>query len=166
MVAIAPEILHLFISPGHNYFGHHGREPEAFPLSEVDAIGCVAGCGIKGDRFFNYKPDYPGQVTFFADEHYQELCAQLDVYSKSPAVLRRNIITRGVDLGGLVGVDFEIQGVRFRGRQEARPCYWMDQAFAPGAELALQGKGGLRAEVLSDGWLHRTARVSAAVPLA
>ena len=51
--------------------------------------------------------------------------------------------------------EFEIQGVRFRGHGEAKPCYWMNQAFAPGTQEALQGQGGLRAEVLSDGCLRR-----------
>jgi MOSC domain-containing protein YiiM len=156
MAEISPEILRLFISPGHNYFGHHGREPDQHPIVEVDEINCVAGSGIRGDRFFNYKSNYTGQVTFFADEVFQKLCARLDVHSKSPGVLRRNILTRGVVLGELMGRDFEIQGVHFRGHQESKPCYWMDQAFAPGAELALQGQGGLRAEVLSDGCLRRT----------
>ncbi|MFI5335718.1 MAG: MOSC domain-containing protein [Opitutales bacterium] len=155
MPEVIPEILHLFISPGHNYFGHHGREPGKHATLEVDAITCVAGCGIEGDRFFSYKPDYPGQVTFFADEVFQEMCAQFHLSGKSPAVFRRNIITRGADLNGLIGREFEVQGLRFRGTQESKPCYWMNQAFAPGAETALQGRGGLRAEVLSGGVLRR-----------
>jgi MOSC domain-containing protein YiiM len=159
MAETAPEILRLFISPGHNYFGHHGRAPDRHPTLEVEEVDCVAGCGIKGDRFFSYKADYSGQVTFFADEVYQELCTRLHVHSKSPGVLRRNILTRGVDLAALIGAEFEIQGVRFRGRQESKPCYWMNEAFAPGAEQALQGQGGLRAEVLSDGCLRRTVLV-------
>ena len=47
--------------------------------------------------------------------------------------------------------------MRFRGVEECRPCYWMDQAIAPGAEAWLKGKGGLRAKILSDGWLTRDA---------
>ena len=156
MPDFSPEILRLFVSSGHNYFGHHGREPDAHPTLEVDEIECVAGCGIRGDRFFSYRKDYPGQVTFLADEVFRELCSTLEVHAKSPGVLRRNILTRGVDLRALVGVEFEIQGIRFLGRQDAKPCYWMDQAFATGAEKFLQGQGGLRAEVLSSGWLRRT----------
>ena len=44
------------------------------------------------------------------------------------------------------------------GEEEAKPCYWMDTAFGPGAENALQGVGGLRAKILSDGEL-RLSRV-------
>jgi hypothetical protein len=31
----------------------------------------------------------------------------------------------------------------------------MDQAFHPGAESALKGRGGLRARILTSGILHR-----------
>jgi hypothetical protein len=66
------------------------------------------------------------------------------------------VITRGVHLNDLIGVEFEIQGVQFFGREECRPCYWMDFAFSPGAENVLKGRGGLRAEILKDGHLQRT----------
>ena len=68
---------------------------------------------------------------------------------------RRNVLIRGADLTGLIGRDFEIQGVVFRGVAECKPCYWMDGAVAPGAEAWLKGRGGLRAQILNDGWLHR-----------
>jgi MOSC domain-containing protein YiiM len=111
----------------------------------------LAGRGLVGDRFFDYSPGYPGQVTFFGDEAFGDLCAQLGVRDKTPAVLRRNIVTRGLDLNALIGREFAVQGVRFRGVQESKPCYWMDGAFGPGAHEALKGRGGLRAEILSDG---------------
>jgi hypothetical protein len=39
----------------------------------------------------------------------------------------------------------------------------MNRAFAPGAEDFLQGNGGLRAKILSDGKLRSTALVPGAV---
>ncbi len=150
------EILHLYISPAHNYFGHHGRAADEHPTIELDSIECVAGHGIRGDRFFDYRNDYKGQITFFADEVYRALCEQFGVYDKTPSVLRRNAITRGVDLNTLIGSEFEVDGVRLRGIEECRPCYWMDQAFAPGAEKFLRGRGGLRARIVSGGELRVT----------
>ena len=58
----------LFTSPGHNYFGHHERPPADFPLVASDSIECVSGRGIRGDRFFDYRHDYKGQITFFSGE--------------------------------------------------------------------------------------------------
>jgi MOSC domain-containing protein YiiM len=157
------EICHLYISPGHNFVGHHGREPDTHPMIEVPVIECVAGHGIRGDRYLDFKDDYKGQITFFSLDVFNELCAALDVHDCSPAAARRNVITRGVDLNEYIGKEFEIQGVRFYGTEESAPCYWMDRAFAPGAQVFLKGNGGLRARILSDGKLHSTALVPSAV---
>lgn len=145
----------LLLSPGHNFFGHHGGPAGQSPVVEVEALECVAGRGLRGDRFFDYKPDYKGQITFFALETWEALLAALGQAGGSPGAVRRNVFTRGVELGELIGRDFELQGVRFQGAEECRPCYWMDQAVGPGAEAWLKGRGGLRARILSDGVLRR-----------
>jgi len=126
-------------------------------MIECAEVKLRAGRGIEGDRFFDFKSGYKGQVTFFADEVYEDLRARLGVRDRQPSVFRRNVITRGIDLNTLIGVEFEVQGVRFAGTQECTPCYWMDRAFAEGAEAALQGRGGLRARILTDGVLRAEA---------
>jgi len=153
---VAMEICHLFISSGHNFVGHHGREPDTHPMIETFEIECVAGRGISGDRYFDFKDDYKGQITFFSLEVFDELCSALQIPGCSPSVARRNVITRGVDLNDLIGQEFEVQGVRFFGMEECRPCYWMDGAFAPGAGEFLKGRGGLRAKILTNGRLRST----------
>jgi MOSC domain-containing protein YiiM len=150
-------IMRLFLSPGHNFFGRHERAPGENPILERPRIHCVAGRGIEGDRFFDHQDNYKGQITFFSLEVFEELCAQLGVAGKSPAIARRNVITAGVDLNSLVGAEFTVQGVRFAGVEECRPCYWMDRVIAPSAEAALRGRGGLRARILTDGELHSEA---------
>ena len=147
-------IRQIFISPGHNYFGHHGRAPDDCPLQEVQRIECVAGRGLRGDRFFDYKDDYKGQITFFSLEAFNRLCAAFPFVDKGPGVLRRNVIVSGANLNALIGEEFELQGVRFRGTVHCRPCYWLDQAFCAGTEAWLKGNGGLRAQILSGGWLQ------------
>jgi len=144
-------IRQIFISSGHNYFGHHGREPDDYPLLEVREIECVAGHGIRGDRFYDYRDDYKGQITFFSIEVFEKLADRFGLTNKSAGNLRRNVIVAGVNLNDLIGQEFSIQGVRLRGTGHCRPCYWMDQAIAPGAEEFLHGNGGLRAQILSDG---------------
>ncbi len=148
------QILHLFISPEHNFFGHHGQPAGTAPVIEVSQAECVAGKGIVGDRFFDWKEDYKGQITFFEHEQYERLCEKLGVMGVPPSAFRRNVITKGVDLNTLIGTEFEVQGVRFFGTQESAPCYWMNQAFAEGAEEALKGHGGLRAKILCGGVLR------------
>ncbi len=157
MTALAPHLAatieHIYISPGHNFFGHHGREPDDHPLVEVEEIHCLAGRGIAGDRFLDFKPDYKGQITFFDMDVYGELCRRLDIFDKTPGALRRNVFVRGLDLNSLIDQTFSIQGVAFSGSAECKPCYWMDRAFGPGAEAFLVGRGGLRARILTSGTL-------------
>lgn len=148
------KVRHLYISPGHNFFGHDRPSAGGHPLVACADIRCVAGRGIAGDRFFDFKDDYQGQITFFAAEVFAELCRELGVSGKPPGVTRRNVITAGVDLNALVGVEFAIQGVRFLGAAECRPCHWMDEVIAPGAEKWLHARGGLRAKILTDGILR------------
>ena len=147
------KILRLYISPGHNFFGHHEKPPGLHETVEVPRIECVAGRGVRGDRFFDFKEDYKGQITFFANEVYESLCEKFHVADRDPGVFRRNVITHGVDLNTLVGREFEVQGVRFEGVSECSPCHWMNRSFCDGAEAALHGRGGLRARILSDGVL-------------
>jgi len=150
------KIVRLYTSADHNFIGHHGKPPGENPMNSVDSIECVAGKGIRGDRFFDHKENYIGQITFFSLEIHLDLCRQLgvDPDEKCPSVYRRNAITSGVDLNTLIGKDFEIQGIRFHGTEECSPCYWMNHAFGKDAETALKGNGGLRAHILSDGELR------------
>ena len=146
---------HLFISPGHNFYAHHGQPAGDHPILAVEQIECVAGRGIRGDRFFDYKPDYKGQITFFAMEVLDALRRELDLSEVRPEFTRRNAFTIGADLNALVGVQFQIQGVRFAGSEECRPCRWMNQAFHDErVEHWLKGRGGLRARILTDGVLR------------
>jgi MOSC domain-containing protein YiiM len=164
MISLAAvEICHLYISAGHNFVGHYGQEPDDFPMIEVPTVQCVAGRGLTGDRYFDHKEDYKGQITFFSLEVFDQLCGALQVEQIPPSAVRRNVFTRGVDLNELIGQDFEIQGVRFHGTEESRPCDWMDFAIAPGTREFLKGNGGLRAKILNDGTLRSTAKAPATI---
>jgi MOSC domain-containing protein YiiM len=148
-----PQIAAIYISPGHNFVGHYGLPAGAHASVAVAQVECIAGKGLLGDRYFDHKKDYKGQITFFAWETYADLCRRFGVTDKNPGVFRRNVITRGIDLNLWIGKEFEMQGVCFEGTQESAPCSWMNQAFCEGAEAAMKGRGGLRARILTDGLL-------------
>ena len=149
-------IRQLFISPGHNYYGQHGQPPGSHPILEVESIECLAGRGIRGDRYLDHRVDYRGQITFFANEVFDRMRGELGLADANPAATRRNVLTDGIDLNTLIGLEFELQGVRFAGVEECRPCYWMNSAFRDQrAEGWLKGNGGLRARILTDGVLRR-----------
>ncbi len=120
----------------------------------VPAVRCAAGRGLEGDRFYGYRPDYNGQVTFFEWEVFEATKRKFGLPELEADVFRRNVIVSGIHLNELIGSRFSLGGIDFEGISEAKPCYWMDQVVALGAEEWLRGRGGLRAKILTDGALH------------
>ena len=145
------EVEGIWISSGHDFRGRHGLGRQDHGITALDEVECVVGRGLVGDRYFDFKENFKGQVTFFSAEVFDELrekYGEVDV-----TVLRRNVLVRGGELEGLVGKRFSVQGVFFEGSEECKPCYWMDEAVGEGAEDFLKGKcrGGLRARILTGG---------------
>ena len=144
-------IRHIFTSPGHNYFGHHGKNPDEFVAEEHESIELIAGKGIVGDRFFDWKEDYKGQITFIDAAVVDEVKQKIGQPDLSPAVFRRNVVIEGVNLNSLIGKNFSLGDAQFAGVEECSPCYWMDRATGrEGVEELLQGRGGLRCRILTD----------------
>jgi MOSC domain-containing protein YiiM len=153
-VSASAAIRHIFISPGHNFFGRFGQPAGEHAAHDVPQVNCRAGWGLEGDRFYGYRPGYKGQVTFFSWETYEEAKRMFRVPALPPSAFRRNVVVEGIDLNALIGRRFSLGGIEFEGTGEARPCHWMNGAVAPGAEDWLMGRGGLRATVHSDGTLR------------
>jgi hypothetical protein len=150
------QLVEIWISPGNDFRGHHGGERCEHGSHRVMEVECVAGMGLRGDRYFGYRPDFKGQVTFFDAAAVQTVREHFARPDLSSGEFRRNLIVSGVDLAAWIGQRFRFQGVEFEGSEECNPCYWMDQAVAPGAEEFLKShcRGGLRARILSDGVLR------------
>jgi molybdopterin-guanine dinucleotide biosynthesis protein A len=150
------ELLEIWISPGNDFRGRHGLGRLDHGIQGLPQVECVAGMGLRGDRYFGYRPDYKGQVTFLDAELVRAVREGFSLPGLSGSVFRRNLIVRGEDLAAWVGRRFRFQGVVFEGSEECKPCYWMDAAVAPGVEdfLKADHRGGLRARILSDGILR------------
>ncbi len=149
------ELVEIWISPGNDFRGHNGGSRGENGIVSLPEVECVAGMGLKGDRYFGYKPDFKGQVTFFDAEAVDAVRNHFVCPDLSSGEFRRNLIVRGIDLSAWVGKRFLFQGVEFEGSEECKPCYWMDAAVSPGVEefLKTRFRGGLRARILSDGVL-------------
>lgn len=150
------ELEEIWISPGNDFRGHHGGPRGNHGITRLQEVECVAGMGLKGDRYFGYKENFKGQVTFFDAEAVEAVRQHFHRPDLSSGEFRRNLIVRGVDLSGWVGRRFRFQGVEFEGSEECKPCYWMNESVAPGVEEFLKSnfRGGLRARILTDGLLR------------
>ena len=121
------------------------------PMQARDAVEVVPGVGILGDRYSTRRGHWSDprwreqQLTLVQAEVAEEL-------GVGPPELRRNLVTRGVQLQGLLGLEFRIGGAVLAGMLPCDPCrYLEDLVGRPGLLRALVGKGGLRARVLQGG---------------
>ena len=147
------EILGIYVSPGHDFRGHHGKPRGNSPVDHATEAECVTGQGIRGDRYFGFKDNYKGQITFFDQAVHEAIAAQFGV-TPNPSAYRRNVMLAGIDLNELIGKRFALGEALFEGTEECSPCYWMNQAVAPGVEDFLKNQGGLRARILESGALR------------
>ncbi|MEH6461171.1 MOSC domain-containing protein [Chitinimonas sp. JJ19] len=135
---------------------------------ECEHITLHSGMGIVGDRYFG-KDTYPGQnLTLVEAEVIEQFCAE-HARTADLSLTRRNLVTRGVRLNDLVGVEFTIGTVRLRGVELCEPCVLVGNnlssvSLTPAAVIKYWvHRGGLRADVISGGEIARGARIEMAI---
>ena len=132
----------------------------ASPTSEMvrlPKVRALPGRGLAGDRYFlgigtfspsPKKPDF--ELTLIEQENIEAFAAQSGL-PFTPSHARRNIVTRGVRLNDLVGHKFYLGGVAVRGIRLCEPCSHLAKSSFACVLQGLVHKGGLRAQILSEG---------------
>jgi MOSC domain-containing protein YiiM len=92
-------------------------------------------------------------VTLIAAEAVEAVANEGDV-SVEPAATRRNVLTRGIDVNELVGKRFRIGDVECQGVELCEPCAPLQAMTKPGVLKGLAHRGGLNADILSDGAIN------------
>jgi MOSC domain-containing protein YiiM len=133
-----------------------GGSAREVPLA-VERAQAVAGLGLEGDRYFegvgtfSYKGRGNGRdLTLIEAEALEGLAADAGI-ELAAAEARRNLVTRGVDLLGLIGQRFRVGGVTCMGVRECEPCAHLQRLTRPGVLRGLTGRGSLRADILDGG---------------
>lgn len=126
------------------------------PQVDCERITLQANKGVIGDRNFELNI-HPGQnLTLVEAEEIERFFAEQGL-SPDLSATRRNLVTRGVRLNSLVGVEYSVGAVRLRGVELCEPCTILgDALLSAGLDRAAVikrwvGRGGLRVDVLSDG---------------
>jgi MOSC domain-containing protein YiiM len=128
-------------------------------MHRVDRAVARAGRGLEGDRYFDERGTFSNahgrgyDLTLIEAEVLDRL--ELESGRLLAEDARRNVVTRGIDLNALVGEHFRVGDVECFGQRLCEPCAHLERLTAatgkPGVLRALIHKGGLRADVLSDG---------------
>ncbi len=135
----------------------HLAQAGGAPVGEVAEARAVAGKGLEGDRYFSGTGTYSKAIhhprreaTLIESEALEALERDYGI-ALAPGASRRNIMTRGIALNDLVGREFAIGAVRFRGVQLCEPCAYLQKLTHAGVMRGLVHRGGLNAEILTDG---------------
>ncbi|MDF1745837.1 MAG: hypothetical protein P1V19_19215, partial [Gimesia sp.] len=132
---------------------------------QVERIELEQAKGIVGDRYFG-RSDYPGQQITFIEREEIESYNQKYQQNIDLCDTRRNVITQGVRLNDFVGKTFQIGEVKFMGVELCEPCATLggrlENEAIPKNDVikAFVHKGGLRADVLSDGCIEVGMRIN------
>jgi hypothetical protein len=119
------------------------------PMARVRSARARAGRGLEGDRYFEQRGTFSDTYDRGHDLTLID-AAVLDDLGLTPEAARRNIVTRGIDLNGLVGRPFAIGGLACFGQRLCEPCAHLER-LTPGTLRPLIHRGGLRVDLLADG---------------
>ncbi len=134
------------------------------PLVEHQQVTVVAGAGIVGDRYFD-RHEEPGQNISLIEADEIEAFFEEHRRPSDLSVTRRNLVIRGVRVSELIDREFLIGDVRLRGVAFCEPCMVVGTALAtpelPAAQVVKRflHRAGIRADVLSDGVIERSAPI-------
>jgi MOSC domain-containing protein YiiM len=128
------------------------------PIEPRPSATLVARHGIVGDRYDTNR-NGPRQVTLIAAEDMAATAAFLGLAEVAPELLRRNLITRGVNLMALKDRRFRIGHALLEGSGECAPCSRMEETLGPGGYNAVRGHGGITARVIEGGDIQVEDRV-------
>ena len=125
------------------------------PVRHVREAVAVPGRGLEHDRYFDgagtFESGRPGSALTLVDAAVLDELGAIDH--------RRNVVVRGVDVNAFVGREFRLGDVSCMGRRLAEPCAHLDRLNDGGVLRPLVHRGGLRADILTEG----TIRVGDAV---
>jgi MOSC domain-containing protein YiiM len=126
------------------------RPARSAPMLIASEATFLAHQGIAGDRYRTQR-DGPRQVTLIASEDIEAIAAFLGRPSISPTLLRRNLVTRGINLHAMKAQIFRIGAVVLEATGECAPCSRMETSLGPGGYNAMRGRGGLTARIIEGG---------------
>lgn len=128
------------------------------PVVLVPEAEAAAGRGLVGDRYEakagTFTPVRGGgrgyDLTLIEAEVLDQLVLP-DGGRLQYGEARRNLITRGIDLNSLVGRRFRVGSIECLGQRLCEPCAHLERLTTKGVLRGLIHRGGLRADILTDG---------------
>ena len=125
----------------------------------VEGVEVTTEQGLIGDHYDSKMKTR--QVTLIQGEHLDAVAAMLDVAAIDPALIRRNIVVRGINLLALKNRQFSVGDTLLEFTEECHPCSLMEANLGAGGYNAMRGHGGITARVVRGGRIHLGDEVAA-----
>ncbi len=113
----------------------------------IESVKAISSYGLEGDH---YQKSGSRQMTLIEKHHLDKMGEVLNT-TIDPAKTRRNIVVEGMDLLPLIGKTMQIGNAIIKITGPCKPCYRMDENFGPGGLNAMNGNGGITAEIIEGG---------------
>jgi MOSC domain-containing protein YiiM len=114
------------------------------------SVVLIAQRGISGDRYQSTH-DGPRQVTLIAAEDLAAIAAFLGHNAVPPDLLRRNIVTSGINLLALKDRRLRLGTALLEVSGDCAPCSRMEEVLGTGGYNAVRGHGGITARIIEGG---------------
>jgi len=133
-------------------------------MNELPEAVLMAGVGIAGDRYatglgtYSKSPHIDRQVTLIEVEVLEAIARDREIVL-APNEHRRNLTTRGVPLGHLVGQYFRVGDcVLFGGRMNV-PCLYLETLIGKKVFKPLINRSGLNCRIVLGGTIRNHERI-------
>lgn len=124
------------------------------------SVQLEAGKGIKGDRYHARSLELIAAGDAVQSNHISLIAKEeLDAFlARNDAAIdygdfRRNVVTSGIDLYGLIGKQFRLGDALCQGVEDCAPCAFLAATVHRAVLPELEKKAGLRAIILESGEL-------------
>ena len=149
--------------------GIYISEVKTGPMQSLPTATALSGRGLSGDRYaakagtFTPRSDrLRGYDLTLIESEVLDRVTLSDGSRLAAEDSRRNVVTKGIDLNALVGREFAIGSVRAIGQRLCEPCVHLQRLTKPGVVAAFAHRGGLRADILTDGEIRVGDAITAA----
>jgi MOSC domain-containing protein YiiM len=142
----------------------HVAPKASAPMVGLSEVRLVAGIGLEGDRYamglgtYSKNHHIDRQATLIEAEVLEALVRDRGV-ELAPHEHRRNLTTRGVPLGHLVGQYFRIGDCVLYGGRLNVPCLYLENLIAKKVFKALLNRSGLNCRIVFGGIIRAHDRI-------
>lgn len=134
-------------------------------MISVEETEAVASRGLKGDHHFSARlSKSPGKNLTLIETEKIDAFVRATGLEFSPEDARRNIVTEGIDLNSLLGLEFHVGPVKVKAIELCEPCSLLARRTHRAVLWGLLHKGGLRCQIITGGLIRVGDKIAAYPP--